>query len=221
MIVGLVVGGFTVGIAIATDSVPSAVIKVLPDQLQPDGDQGSEVTDLRRELSQSQERISELESELEAARSDAEESQLDQSQTTQGQTSQYLADMDEVDCEGAGCPSFGLTSGRAEIAGDIFPQSIGFSQREDRGSVTYTLGKDFTRFQALVGLSEDSENGASARVQFYLDDVLKREVEVSATETAEINLDTTDMLRLRIESIPLSDSSLMTTMIGDGRLSTD
>ena len=102
----------------------------------------------------------------------------------------YLEDLDQVDGN--------LSQDSAEVDGRVFPHSLSTYLRRDP-TASYNIGRDYRRFVATVGLSDDSTDSTSkATFEVFADGRKVFDETVGYGRAAEIDLDVTGVLRLEL-----------------------
>lgn len=90
-------------------------------------------------------------------------------------------------------------TGTVQIAGQTYTQSAHLD-RCSLCSVEYVLGTDWTTFEAVIGLTDDSREGAQVTFRMYADSALVHDDTLSRNETEEISIDVEGVLHLKLEA---------------------
>jgi hypothetical protein len=98
--------------------------------------------------------------------------------------------------------SYGIETGSADVAGKTFPQSV--SLRVDKNSIPtndaeYTLGGKWKRFDAAIGVREDSPTGGRLTFQVLTDGTPLYSQELAKGEPKEIHLKVSGVQTLKIK----------------------
>ncbi|WP_017584194.1 NPCBM/NEW2 domain-containing protein [Nocardiopsis valliformis] len=93
-------------------------------------------------------------------------------------------------------------SGTMQVAGETYAQTV-YLKECVQCSMEYNLGKDWTTFTALIGLSSDSPEGAQITFLMYVDsgDVLSHTLSRGETEEITIDVEGAQYLKLEAERV--------------------
>jgi len=89
----------------------------------------------------------------------------------------------------------GMDSGNVEVNGKFYADSI-YLYPSPPGSVSYNLGRQWRRFQATVGLSDNSLENVKVRFQIFADGRSIYDHIFTLGQSQQINLDVSNVLRL-------------------------
>jgi hypothetical protein len=114
--------------------------------------------------------------------------------------------------------------GTMTVDGEIYTRSVSHWVRgnssSDRTMAGFDLGRNFRRFDAVIGMDDSVPSGAVARVEIFGDTRKLFDEEFRLGETTELALDVEDVLRLELHTTDLSGeySTPSTIVFGDSRL---
>lgn len=106
----------------------------------------------------------------------------------------------------------------AEIDGKHYGASIVFRPdlfcNDPRGTVEYTIGRRFRRFEAMAGVLDDARDGEqTGRFELFVDGTLRARAATSLGKPARFRVDVTGVLRLRLVAYR-SDTVASPLMVG-------
>ncbi len=117
-----------------------------------------------------------------------------------------LAELEPVEQDG-NCGS-GYRTGDIAVNGATQQRSVWFStyQRKDQAcSVDYNLGRDWSRLKASIGISDVSKSELQCRFEIFADNNPLFNQTVALGQLVPIDLDVTNVLRLRIIATPVTE----------------
>jgi len=114
-----------------------------------------------------------------------------------------ISNLAEVDSVGNDCSNY--ESGEAQVNGDSYANSL--MLRASECGVEFNLGRDWQRLKATIGLRDDSDSGASYRFEVFGDGTSLLNEVVTIGEIREVDVDVTDVLRLRIQITRIGDDA--------------
>ncbi|HEU5150993.1 MAG TPA: PASTA domain-containing protein [Iamia sp.] len=109
-------------------------------------------------------------------------------------------------------------TGEVEVNGETFPNSLYYGAYESDCTAEYNLGRDWERFKATVGLSDDSESTAQVRFEVLVDGTSLFNEVLGLGATAEVDVDVSGGLRLVLRITSLDDYQDADGVWGDARL---
>jgi hypothetical protein len=111
----------------------------------------------------------------------------------------YLIDLESVN-QPAWDESNDLDLDGVPYTHGLVSESLGYCGTNATGverQAEYSLGRKFRSFHSMAGLSEDSPPGLPVKLDVYADDQLVRSDMLEVGQPVEIDMDVTDVLRLR------------------------
>jgi len=117
----------------------------------------------------------------------------------------YLSEFDPVDV-GRNVSSF--ETGQGSLSGTVYPRSLMIdpSVPGEVGFVEYDLGRNFSRLGGLAGLRDDVPSDMAMHLEIFGDgERLLDETSVTIGNAIPIDLDITNVLRLRIQATVLDE----------------
>lgn len=116
----------------------------------------------------------------------------------------YLSEVEPVDTENI--RSF--ETGQGSLSGTVYPRSLMLDPNfpNEGGFVEYDLGRNFSRLEGLAGLRDDAPADMTMLIEVFGDgERLLDETSVTIGPGIPVDLDITDVLRLRIQATVLDE----------------
>lgn len=132
--------------------------------------------------------------------------------TPQGDT-QYLSELSAV----GGFPA----NEPAEVNGKSYPNSIVLtpnSSMEGREEAEYDLSREWKTLGSVIGLSDDAPADATVRFEIFGDGERLYRADLAFGESEKIDIDVSDVLRLKLQTTPLGTDSVFSAVWGDALL---
>ncbi|MGB7235569.1 MAG: NPCBM/NEW2 domain-containing protein [Rhodococcus sp. (in: high G+C Gram-positive bacteria)] len=95
----------------------------------------------------------------------------------------------------------GLSTGSAEVNGDVFPHSLyaNIGGCRTSGVYTYNLGRDWTTFETTVGLRDDTESRTVVQFEIFADDApIYSSGNMSVGQSVPVSVPVDNVLQLKI-----------------------
>jgi hypothetical protein len=127
----------------------------------------------------------------------------------------YLADIKPVDYETYDGPDTGNTA----VSGTNYTRSVfwrGYSSSP--ATVEYDLGRKYSQLQGVVGLSDSADSKAQVVLQVFGDNVELFRTELGLGDAVPLDVAVTGVLRLRLQTTYVTNTSDAAVVVGDGRL---
>lgn len=90
-------------------------------------------------------------------------------------------------------------TGTVRVAGDTYAQAAHLKECTSC-SMEYDLGTDWTTFEAVIGLTDDSDEGAQITFRMYADSAVIETHTLSRGETEAVSIDVEGALHLKLEA---------------------
>jgi hypothetical protein len=130
--------------------------------------------------------------------------------TTSAAEPLYLSDLSSL----TGAPY----NGEADVNGEYFPRSVQVYLNPGPQEVEYDLGRDWQRLQATVGMRDDSASDAQVRIEMFGDNNLLYSHVFGLGQSEPVDVDVSNVLRLRLVATLAEGGSGATAALGDARL---
>lgn len=135
-------------------------------------------------------------------------------------TEHFLADMNPVG--GTSAPE----SGNESVNGVRYPRSVAWMlcNADDTEMTEYDLGRDYRRFRAVLGLSDDSTSGSVERFELSVDGRVAFQRGITLGESQTIDMNVTGVLRLRVVATAVKIGPMGgcdRVVLGSAQLTTD
>ena len=105
-----------------------------------------------------------------------------------------------------------------DINGSPYPNALSWSTSSSKQTTSYNLSRDFTRFKATVGLTDDSASDGTGTITIFEDQRELATKAVALGEQQELDLDVTGALRLTFVVEVSSNSGETYLALGSPRL---
>jgi hypothetical protein len=110
-----------------------------------------------------------------------------------------------------------------DISGKSYPHSIYLSVVYDAGDVQYDLGRNYRRFRATIGLTDDSGSSASVLYEVFADGRRIYNATLGLGQTRDLDIDMTGVLRLDLRAkstteAPCCPAPDVNAAFGDARI---
>ncbi|MGH9270447.1 MAG: PASTA domain-containing protein, partial [Ilumatobacteraceae bacterium] len=106
----------------------------------------------------------------------------------------YLADLEAVDSNA------GYEAGQAQVNGDIYTRSVYMDVSTSTPLfIEYDLARKLTRLRGVIGVRDDSTASSLVKVEIFADGTPVSEQDLALGQIAELDLDMTNVLRLRLQ----------------------